>query len=244
MGCATASGEFIVMASAHVYPVYRDWLENLLAPFSSPEVAVVYGKQRGDEQARYTEQQIYRKWFPNNSINRQAHPFCNNANAAIRRSVWEDMPYNEELTGLEDLDWAKRVVDMGKKIVYSAAAEVIHVHNETPMKIFNRYKREAIAFRKIYPEERFNFMDFLKLSIANVFTDYVHALKDGVFTKNILSIPGFRFMQFWGTYRGFGQRGDVSQQLRNRFYYPSGLHREPSEAAEGDSSRKINYEHH
>ena len=69
----------------------------------------------------------------------QRHPFCNNANSAIRRSLWKSLPYNEELTGLEDLDWANKVTSLGKKIIYNAKAEVIHVHNETSKKIYNRY---------------------------------------------------------------------------------------------------------
>ena len=64
IGCAEAAGEFIVMESAHVYPVYKDWLDNLLAPFKDPEVALVYGKQRANKTAGYTEHQIYRKWNP------------------------------------------------------------------------------------------------------------------------------------------------------------------------------------
>jgi glycosyltransferase involved in cell wall biosynthesis len=244
LGCAEASRDFIVIASAHVYPVYKDWLENLLSPFKDPDVAIVYGKQRGDKFARYTEHQIYRKWFPEESAGRQAHPFCNNANAAIRRTTWRHLPYNEELTGLEDLDWANRVVDLGKKIVYCAEAEIIHVHNETLLNIYNRYKREAIAFKKIYPQEHFNFMDFVKLLMANILTDYYHALKDRVFMKCILSIPEFRFMQFWGTYRGFGQRGDIPQMLRNRFYYPNSLSQNTYAKTGGDSARRIHYEHH
>jgi cellulose synthase/poly-beta-1,6-N-acetylglucosamine synthase-like glycosyltransferase len=82
LGCSAASGEFIVIASAHVYPVYKDWLEQLLAPFVDPDVALVYGRQRGNEQTKYSEQQIFVRWFPAQSCPRQEHPFCNNANAA------------------------------------------------------------------------------------------------------------------------------------------------------------------
>ena len=31
IGCQAASSEFIAIASGHVYPVYKDWLERLLA---------------------------------------------------------------------------------------------------------------------------------------------------------------------------------------------------------------------
>ena len=38
----------------------------------------------------------------------------------MRRSAWESQPYDEELTGLEDLDWAKRAMERGKGISYVA----------------------------------------------------------------------------------------------------------------------------
>jgi len=58
IGCSAAQGEFIVLASAHVYPVYSDWLERLLAPFEDEKVALVYGKQRGNKTTRFSEHQI------------------------------------------------------------------------------------------------------------------------------------------------------------------------------------------
>ncbi len=48
-GVLESHGEFIVIASAHVYPVYPDWLESLLAPFADPQVALTYGKQRAEQ---------------------------------------------------------------------------------------------------------------------------------------------------------------------------------------------------
>lgn len=243
VGCREASKEIIVLASAHVYPVYKDWLEHLLRAFENPEIALVYGKQRGDDSVRYSERQIYKKWYPEYSLHSQRHPFCNNANAAIRRSLWEHVRYNEELTGLEDIDWAKRVLDLGKKISYSADAEIIHVHNETARMIFNRYRREAMALKRIYPHENFYVWDFLRLFAANVLTDYYHAWKDRQLLKNFSRIVSFRLMQFWGTYRGFAQSTSVTEQLRGRFYYPNGLLREPHQSKE-DEERLIEYEHH
>lgn len=244
VGCAGASGEFIVIASAHVYPVYKDWIEKMLELFNDPHVAIVYGKQRGDGHARYSEHQIYNKWYPDHSINHQKHPFCNNANTAIRRSLWLDLQYNEDLTGLEDLDWAKRVTELEKKIVYSAEAEIIHIHNETSVNIYNRYRREAVAFKHIYPHERFNFLKFLRLLSANVITDYYHAWQDGVCINNLLSIPVFRLLQFWGTYRGYQQYGPVTQDLTKRFYYPNGFFSKKAGKNERDKERRIDYEHH
>ena len=46
-GCRAATRDFVVIASAHVYPLYKDWLERLLYPFKNPQVGLVYRKQRG-----------------------------------------------------------------------------------------------------------------------------------------------------------------------------------------------------
>jgi rhamnosyltransferase len=226
-GCDAATGQYIVIASAHVYPVYDSWLEQLTAPLADPKTALAYGKQLGNEATSFSEHQIFAKWFPDESIRAQAHPFCNNANAAIKRELWLAQPYNEELTGLEDLDWAKRAVAAGFDISYVAQAPVVHVHLETPRRILNRYRREAIALKQIMPNHRFSFFDFWRLFIANAASDYYYAAKDRVFLKNLLSVPVFRFMQFWGTYRGFSQHGPVARQLRERFYYPRANKRHP-----------------
>jgi len=241
IGCAEASGEFIIAASAHVYPVYEDWLECLLAPFEDPEVALSYGKQRGNEVTKYAEHQIFAQWFPDEPDYNQNHPFCNNANAAIRRSLWEQMPYNEELTGLEDLDWAKRAMNRGYKIAYAADAPIIHVHDEAPSHILNRYRREAIALKRILPRESFTFWDFVRLFSSNAVQDLYSAWNDGVLGSAFGEILTFRLMQFWGTYRGFRQSGDVSSQLRQRFYYPN----REEENERGDEARpekRIDYD--
>lgn len=242
LGCEVATGDVIVIASAHVYPVYRDWLEQLLVPFRDPKIALTYGKQRGNEQTKYSEHQVFAKWFPDQSNWHQDHPFCNNANAAIRRSLWEQLPYDETLTGLEDLDWAKRVLGLGYQLAYVAEAEIVHVHEETPDKIYNRYRREAIALKNIFPQEHFHFIDFLRLFTGNLLSDYYHAWHDHNLWDRINEIFSFRLMQFWGTYQGFRQQGRLSSQLKQRFYYPNGLiRRQLSETNGGEKHRVIDY---
>ena len=223
LGCSRATGESIVIASAHVYPVYPDWTEQLLRPFADPGVALVYGKQRGTALSRFSEAQVLSKWFPEASIARQSHPFCNNANAAIRRSLWLQHPYDEDLPGLEDLAWASWAIGQGFYLAYSAEAEVIHVHNETPTQVFNRYRREAMALRRIHPAERFHLWDLARLYVSNVLSDAWHAVRTGSLPARFREILWFRWMQFWGTYRGFALSGPLTGQLKQTFYYPRGF---------------------
>jgi len=225
-GIKQSKYEIIVMASAHVYPVYPDWLETLLHPFQDDKVALTYGKQRAPDFAKFSEKQIFYQWYPDVTNLNQVTAFCNNANAAIRKSLWDLHPYDETLTGLEDLEWSKWAKESGYKIAYIAEAEIIHIHNETPRGVYNRYRREAMALRKIYPEAHFNFYDFLRLTITNIFSDLWHALLEKVLLKNFFSIFWFRFMQFHGTRMGHRETSLVTPQLRETFYYARGRKKE------------------
>ncbi len=240
VGCEAATGDILLFASAHVYPLYHDWLELMMKPFEDEQVALVYGKQRGNELNKYSEHQIFHKWFPEESTMNQPHPFCNNANCAIRRSLWLEFPYDETLTGLEDLDWAKKIQAAGYRIAYQADATIIHVHEEQWSDVFNRYRREAIALRLIQKNETFNFLTFLTLLWKNCLHDWQQALHDKVFLKEFLNIFLFRLNQFWGTYRGYKQSYLMDNQVRERFYYPKGFVAK-KKASKGRERRKIDY---
>ena len=224
-GIEAASGDLVVMASAHVYPVYDTWLEHLTAPFEDEAVALTYGRQVGGPTTPYSESQILATWFPAESQPRQTHPFANNANAAVRRAEWEKMPYDEELTGLEDLDWATKALERGMAIAYVAEAPVVHLHDERFAQTRNRYRREAIAHRRIFKDPQMGRLEAARLFLANVVSDYVHAARDRALSRNLGTIPRFRAAQFLGTYEGFSQRGEVPGELRRRFYYPRGIRR-------------------
>ena len=220
LGIAQANAPLVVMASAHVYPVYPDWLTKLLEPFKNPQTGRAYGKQRGAASTHFSEHQIFMHWFADTSVASQSHPFCNNANAAIRRELWKLHPYDETLPGLEDLEWGKWVQEQGFAIAYSAEAEIIHVHNESMAGIYNRYKREGMAFKRIYPHENFSAADLVRLFLQNTYSDWKQSSRQKVFWQNWLKTAGFRWRQFYGTFQGYRQSGPLTWQLKKAFYYP------------------------
>lgn len=222
-GIQAASAPILVFASAHVYPVYPDWLQHMLAPFADPQIALVYGKQRGGGATKFSEHQIFSAWYPETTQTYQDTPFCNNANAAVRRDLALERPYNETLPGLEDLDWGRWAMQAGHKIHYSPEAEIIHVHEETPKGVYNRYRREAIAFKHLYIHERFGFIDFLRITYSNIRSDAQQAASQKKLWSELPGIIWFRACQFWGTYRGYRHHGPLTWQLRQRFYYPGGV---------------------
>jgi rhamnosyltransferase len=221
-GIEAASGEYVLMISAHCEPVRRDWIQKMIQPFAGENIALVYGRQIGKDTTKYSEHQIFKSWFPEKTVSKQESPFCNNANCAIRRSLWKENRYDEKLTGLEDLDWAKQLLKKGYYLSYQSEAVIYHIHDEAYQQIYNRYRREAIALKHIFPEVKFGLYDFIMMSGVNIFNDSVSAIKDRCFWKNLASIFLFRLHQFFGTYTGHSyNKPEIAMELKRRFYYPS-----------------------
>ena len=77
-----------------------------------------------------------------------------------------------------------------------------------------------MAFKQIYPQEKFDILDLIRLFVVNAFSDIKSSIKDKMFFKSIMNIINFRWMQFYGTFRGYAQSGPLTWQLREAFYYP------------------------
>jgi glycosyltransferase involved in cell wall biosynthesis len=222
-GIAAASGEIIVIISAHCYPVYPDWLDKLLEPFVDDQVAVSYGKQRGGESNHYSEHQFFNTYFPDISQPNQGQPYTHNANAAIRKSLWDKHPYDEGLTGLEDLAWSSWVKEEGYNIAYVAEAEIIHIHDETFRQVHNRYKREAIAMKQILPGSQFSLRNMISMVLGKITSDILGAKRDDKLAREFWGILRFRALQYLGTWQGYRYSGRIDQSLHRRFYYPPGI---------------------
>jgi len=220
IGCRKASKEILIFLSAHVYPAHKDWLLNIIKPFENEFVACSYGKQRGNSLTKFSENQLFLSLFPESQQDVRTKYFCNNANCAIRKKDWDKLNYDESLTGLEDLDWAKKQYMNGKKIVYVPEAKIIHVHYENWRQIKNRYKREAIALRRIESNISMNLFNLTYLILLSIFSDLLANRSIKSFRVNFISIIFFRFNQYVGTYQGLNLKNNEINELKSTFYYP------------------------
>jgi len=220
VGCEAANGEILVFVSGHCIPVGQLWLQNLVKPLLIKDSEYVYGRQVGNGKSKFSECQLFKKYYPDDSTDVKQGYFCNNANAAILKKVWNQHRYNEELTGLEDMELAKRLVMMGMKIGYVAEATIYHIHEETWQKIKIRYEREAIALHRIMPEVQITFRDFLRYFSSGVLLDFRVAVQEKVFFERFFEIIMFRMMQYWGTYRGNRQTRKLSRKMKEAYFYP------------------------
>jgi glycosyltransferase involved in cell wall biosynthesis len=219
-GCEVARGEHLIFISGHCVPTTATWLADLLRPFEAHEVMVTYGRQEGGPDTKFSEHMLFAKYFPAASLPPPSDFFCNNANAALRRTAWVRHHFDETLTGLEDMHLARRLVGEGGRVVYVPTASVFHYHHETWRKVKLRYEREAIALQKIMPEVHVNGVDALRYFLAGLLGDLSKALDRRVLLSHAVSIVCFRFCQYYGTWRGNHLHRQLSRQAKEKYFYP------------------------
>lgn len=127
-GIQAATGSLIAMVSGHCVPVNDRWLAHMALHFRDPEVAAVYGRQEPLPDSRPSDKRdLWISFGQERKVQRRDY-FFHNANSMIRRSVWDTLPFNENIHGVEDQDWAKKVLRNGARIIYEPLASVFHHH--------------------------------------------------------------------------------------------------------------------
>lgn len=220
VGCAAARGDVLVFVSGHCVPASRDWLTELITPLGKHSVAYSYGRQMGNEQGYMSECRIFAKYFPPDSRIPQEGFYCNNANSALLKTVWQVNRFDEELTGLEDMHLAKSLIRSGHKIAYVASAPVFHIHNETWAQVKRRFEREAIALQHIMPEIHVSLVDCVRYWISAASLDLYAAYREGALSRRAREIVLYRLMQYWGAYRGNHIHRKLSKHRKEAYYYP------------------------
>ena len=218
-GCDAAKGEILVFVSAHVYALDENWLSQLIAPFAEPGVGVSYGGQTGDHRSNFAELQLMARWFPEEGTLDQDNSFCNNANCAVRRSLWEIHGYDEALPGLEDMAFAREVRNAGHRVAYVPEAKIAHVHEEGLKQTFNRYRREALAYQAIFGSQDMGLGQSAGLAVESIAKD-ARAAISAKRASEIPSAAAFRVAQFAGAFVGYRTEPTESRQIVRRMYYP------------------------
>ncbi|WP_054301324.1 glycosyltransferase family 2 protein [Gemmobacter sp. LW-1] len=219
-GSCFATGDILVYISGHCIPVDAHWLQALCQPLIDGRAAYSYGRQIGDDDSNYSERRIFAKYFPETSAIPQEGFFCNNANSALLRSAWEAHPFDEDLTGLEDMELAKRLVQAGEKIAYVAEAPVFHHHQESWAQVRRRFEREALALRSIMPEVHLSRVDVMRCLLSSVRGDWQAARKHGVQSTSKTDMLRYRWNQYVGSFKGNHEHRRLSQRAKERFFYP------------------------
>ncbi len=138
---AMCDGDILVLLTQDAIPADEYLLERLVEPFADEEVCAAYGRQMADRKDNPIEAYTRVFNYPKESRIKTKEDlpelgiktfFCSNVCAAYRKSVYDALggfPLHTIFN--EDMIFASRLIEAGKKIAYVAEARVWHWHNYT-----------------------------------------------------------------------------------------------------------------
>jgi rhamnosyltransferase len=203
---AATAGEVVVFVNADCTPQDSQWLRALIAPFQDQRVAATFGRQiprpgcwrlyARDTENTFGDGLQQRRW---------RHCFSMAA-SAVRRSVWAALPFREDLTYSEDIDWTWRVRQQGHTLQYVPEAVAMHSHNYTPAQLYRRQYGEGRAEAAIFAWTAWE-ASLLRYSLLpcarQLLGDWRYCLRRGALGA-ALAAPVLRLAQGAGRRRGFG----------------------------------------
>ncbi len=220
VGCEAAQGSVLVFVSGHCVPASSRWLVNLTKPIRDGTVAYGYGSQIGRDTTKFSERQVFAKYFDPSVRTPQSEYFVNNANAALAAEFWLESPFDEEISGLEDMHLARQLLAKGLHVGYVQEAPVYHIHDETWRQVMWRYEREALALQQIDPSLHMSRRDLVRCIASSIYLDFKSAANQDMFTQVWSEIIAFRVCQYWGSYSGSRASRKLNQAMKRRYFYP------------------------
>lgn len=127
-GVVVASGDLLVCLSAHCVPVNEHWLASLASNLTGPDIAGVYGRQTPTAFTSAVDKRDLLLTFGPERREQRIDSFFHNANSMFSRAIWEKIPFDSNVTNIEDRVWGKAVIEAGYRIIYEPDAAVYHYH--------------------------------------------------------------------------------------------------------------------
>ena len=177
-GCIESKGEIIVILSAHCIPINQNWLEFLINPILNETSEYSYGRQLARSGvSKFSESMVFEKYYPKVSAIPQVGIFVKRKFCNFQDSMGV-LQFDENLTGLEDMELAKRLIANGGSVSYVSSSCVEHIHEETWDRVKIRYEREAVALLQLIQNCALIFLTRVKcllfFGISKILKSLVH----------------------------------------------------------------------
>src|SRR6185437_3115717 len=160
-----AQGEYLVYLAADALPCAQTWLGALLRNFDDNTVGAVYGRhvprpdasieRQGVLATMYSDTRLVKSTANRSELGYRYYHFST-VNCAIRKKVWEQTRFPQNINVCEDVAIAARILDAGRKIVYEPEAAVYHSHDFSSLRLFRRYFDLGVIYHRLNIWDRAN----------------------------------------------------------------------------------------
>ncbi|SPE34430.1 putative glycosyltransferase [Candidatus Sulfopaludibacter sp. SbA6] len=202
---AATEGEVVVFLNSDCTPQNDSMLDALVAGFADDKVAAVFGRQMPRPDCRALMAKDTDDTYGDGARQRFWRHCFSMAVSGIRRTVWEKMPFQEDLQYSEDIDWTWRARQRGYEIRYVPDAIAMHSHNYTLRQYYKRHFGEGRAEAQIFawtPWERSLVRYSLMPYVRQVASDWKYCAAK-LRVDEALYSPLLRMAQLAGRRRGF-----------------------------------------
>ncbi len=205
MAIEQCNSEIIVFLNSDCVPLNKHWLENLVKPFEDPSVGAVFSRQIPGKDALPIIQIDTERAFGDGEEHKKWEHFFSMASSAIRKAVWVNDYFDEEMLISEDMEWSYRIKKKGYKVVYAKDAIVEHAHNYSMKQLYHRHFKEGFDSVKIFNVSGSKLNLFIKVFLLPFAYSIIRdnrALLQHFGWVDVVMVPIYRLVLLWGRFMG------------------------------------------
>ena len=205
-GASKSAGDYILFMTQDAIPNNNSFIENLLKPFDDEQVAVTFARQLPRKDCDIIEAYTRSFNYPDTDIKKTIKDkeklgiktiFLSDVAAMYKKETFNIVGgFPNKVLFNEDSIIGYRLLEKGYAIYYASKAEVIHSHNFTLKKQFNRYF-DIGASQKMF-EEIFKQFPSMSTGKSLVKNSIKYALSKGKIFKifSIIALSGDKLIGF------------------------------------------------
>ena len=157
LGVAACRADLVAITNGHSLPVSARWLEAGVRHFVDPSVAGVTGLSTPASDGSIWEKlyftpvsiQAYKSNWLRNFLETFNYYIFSTTNCIIRKSLWNDYPFDESLPQCEDYDWGREMHARGYSTIIDPEFSVFHSHGDALAELYSRRREWEKVTRSI-----------------------------------------------------------------------------------------------
>jgi rhamnosyltransferase len=200
LGVRESKGELVLLLSSHSLPIGSHFLDQATQPFSDRNIAAARCLMIGNSdqisswfQPRVLHYQNSEEQQKAESGSKWLGDYPTAGCCVLRRSVWEEVAFDETLEANEDKHWASKVLARGYSIYCCSEAVWLYTRKRSKAAERNRRMREHLSLYRITGRPPMSLTSFLGLSLRScVAAPWVairHILDNLHWNSILVSIP-------------------------------------------------------
>ena len=149
-GVRLAQSDLCIFLNADATPQNKRWLRTLVEALQKPGVGACFGRQIARPDCKAVFAHDYDRCFGPERESASWDHFFSMVSSGLRREVWEERGFREDLQYAEDDEYTRWCVEAGYGIEFVPDSVVMHSHNYTPKESFYRSFGDARAQGKAF----------------------------------------------------------------------------------------------